>query len=220
MLAQSPLRNRDTRFAAARMVGLDLVGPLVVYRLCRTGGLPAVWALVISGATPAIGVVIDYVRWRTLEVVALIVLAGIAFSVAAALISGRTKVVLLEAVAGTAGFGLLCLLSLGRDRPLLFYFVQAFYGGRHSDEGGSLDRAYVSFGGVRRYFRVVTVVWGIVYLVEAGLLAIVVQIASTGTSLVFNRAMPWVAGVPLFIWTYRWGQRLRTDAPAVEATNS
>ena len=216
----NPLRARGTRLSAARVVGLDLVGPLLVYRACRTVGLPAVWALVISGATPALGVLIDYARWRTLEIVALVVLAGIGFSVAAALISGSTKAVLLEGAAGTAGFGVLCLLSLGRERPLLFYFIQAFFGGRHSTVGDWLNQAYVRFDHARRYFRIVTLVWGIAYLIEAGTLAMVVQVASTGISLVFNRAMPWAAGIPLFIWSYRWGRQLLADGAAIEAANT
>jgi hypothetical protein len=212
----SPFRDRRTRLSAIRVAGLDLVGPLVVYRLCRTAGLPAVWSLVVSGATPALGVIIDYARWRTLEVVALVVLAGIGFSVAAALISGSTKAVLLEGAAGTAGFGVLCMLSLGRARPLLFYFIQAFFGGRHSEVGQWFDQSYVGSQAARRYFRIVTVVWGIVYFFEAGILAVIVQVASTGTSLVFNRTVPWVGGIPLFIWTYRWGQRLRREGETLE----
>jgi hypothetical protein len=207
----------NQRLAAARVVGLDLVGPLVVYRLCRTGGVPAVWALVLSGGSPGLGVVIDYLRWRTLEVVGAVVLTGIVLSVILALISGSTKAVLLEGAAGTAGFGVLCFLSLWRRRPLLFYFVQAFYGGRHSDEGTSLEQDFDTREPARRFFRIITAVWGAAYVVEAVALALIVQSVSTGEALAFNRILPWVVGGVLFAWSYRWGMRLRAQRETVQA---
>jgi hypothetical protein len=170
-----------------------------------------VWALVLSGASPGLGVLIDFIRWRTLEVVGAIVLTSITLSAILALVSGSTKAVLLEGAAGTAGFGLLCLVSLARHRPLLFYFIQAFYGGRHTDEGASMEEAYSSYDEGRHYFRLVTVVWGAAYLVQAVVLAVAVQVVATGTALAFNRILPWCVGVPLFVWTYRKGMRLRAE---------
>ena len=185
------------------------MGPLVVYRLCRVAGVPAVWALVLSGCSPGLGVLIDFVRWRTLEVVGAIVLTSIALSVIFALVSGSTRVVLLEGAGGSAAFGVLCLLSLRFHRPLLFHFVLVFYGGRHTAEGIEMEQAYTTHEDARSYFRTITIVWGAAYLVEAAVLAVVVQAVTTGTALAFNRIMPWVIGVPLFVWTYRWGMRLR-----------
>ena len=74
--------NRGSRLSAVRVIGLDIVGPLVTYRLLRSAGVSQVWSLVLSGCLPGIGVVFDYVRWRTLEVVGAIVLGGIALRAA------------------------------------------------------------------------------------------------------------------------------------------
>ena len=210
------MTSTSDRVATARIVGLDIVGPLLLYRVCRSAGLPAVWSLVISGCSPGLGVVIDYVRWRTLEVVGAIVLSGIAFSVILALVSGSAKAVLLESAATTAGFGLLCFLSLMSRRPLMFYFVQAFRGGRHSEEGTGMDAAYSNYPQSRHYFRTITVVWGTANLLQAAGLAIVVQLVSTGVALVFNKTVPWCIFVPLFVWTYRWGMRMRAEVTALE----
>jgi hypothetical protein len=207
------------RAAQVRVIGLDIVGPLVAYRLLRSAGVSQVWSLVLSGCLPGIGVVFDYVRWRTLEVVGAIVLGGIALSVVLALISGSTKAVLLEGAAGTAAFGVACFASLGRHRPLLFYFIQAFYGGRHSEEGVRLEADYAEYDVVRHFFRTVTVVWGAAVLVEAAALAVVVQVVSTGSALAFNRIAPWVVNGLLFAWSYRWGMRLRAQRPAQPATD-
>jgi hypothetical protein len=204
----------SNRAGFARIIGLDIAGPLITYRLCRSGGLPQVWALVLSGTPPGLGVLFDYVRWRTLEVVGVIVLGGITLSLALALISGSTKAVLLEGAAGNGAFGLVCLVSLWRRRPLLFYFIQAFYGGRHSGEGADLEVAHDSIAEVRAFFRLVTVVWGFAYVVEAAALALVVQAVSTGTALTVNKTAPWVVFALLFAWSYRRGMRLRTQRRA------
>jgi hypothetical protein len=215
--AGQPGRPQNQRLARARILGFDIVGPLVVYRLCRSGGVPQVWSLVLSGCLPGVGVLIDYLRWRTLEIVGAVVLGGIALSVTLALISGSTKAVLLEGAGTTAAFGVACFVSLSRHRPLLFYFIQAFYGGRHSEEGQQLESDYAQYDVVRHFFRTVTVVWGVAYLVEAVALAVIVQVVSTGTALAFNRIAPWVVSGLLFAWSYRWGMRLRAQRPAPPA---
>jgi hypothetical protein len=200
----------------ARIIGLDVLGPLLVYRLCRHFDMSQVWALVISGTTPGLGVLLDYVRWRTLEIIGAIVLGGIALSIVLALVSGTTKAVLLEGALSTGAFGLVCLLSLRWRRPLLFHFIQTFYGGRHTAEGADLDEAYVEFESARAYFRLVTIVWGVANLVEACIKAIVVQLVSTGAALAVNRVMPGVLFAGLLAWTYRKGMRLRARRLAQE----
>ncbi len=214
--------ERDThtssrRAGLIRTLALDIIGPLVVYRLCREAGVPTVWSLVISGSLPAFGVLSDWLRWRTLEVVGSVVLGGIALSIVLALISDDPKVVLLEGAALTAGFGVACLGSLTRRRPLIFYFAQAFYGGRRSADGADMDADYDLYEEARSFWRVVTVVWGITYLVEAAVRVVVVLNVSTGTALTFNRTAPWVIFGVLLAWTTWWGERLRSQKPEDEA---
>ena len=209
----------STRVGAIRVVSLDLVGPLLVYRICRSAGLPTVWSLVLSGTSPGLGVLIDYARWRTLDVVGVVILSGIGLSVVLALFSGSPKAVLLESAGLTGLFGVLCFLSLALHRPLLYYFMQAFRGGAHSDEGVFMDRWYDEHQEFRDYSRTVTIAWGVANLFEAVVLAIVVFHASTGVALACNRIVPWVVGVPLFAWTYRWGMRLRAQV-SVEPSGS
>ena len=195
-------------------MGLDIVGPLVVFRVCRGGGVPEVWSLVLSGLPPAIGVLFDWWRWRTLEMVGAVVLAGIAVSVVLALVTDDPQVVLLESAILTGLFGLGCLVSLRWRRPLIFSFAQAFYGGRHSADGVEFDEDYEAYAEARFYWRAVTAVWGAVYLVESVVKAIVVTHTSTERALLFNRTVPWVVYAALMAWTMWWGFRLRRTKPA------
>ncbi len=205
------------RAGLLRTFSLDIVGPLVVYAACREAGVSTVWALVVSGFPPAVGVLIDWVRWRTLEVVGAVVLGGIALSIVLALLSNDPKVVLLEGAAMTAAFGVACLVSLRRHRPLIFYFAQAFFGGRHSADGVELEADYDRYEKARFYWRVVTVVWAATYFVEATAKTFVVQNSSTTTALALNRTAPWVVSGVLIAWMFWWASRLKAEKAENEA---
>jgi hypothetical protein len=209
---QAPVVSR--RSGILRTVGLDIVGPLVVYQLCRGAGVAEVWSLVLAGSLPGMGVLIDWLRWRTLEVVGAVVLGGIGLSIVLALVTDDPKVVLLEAAAITGAFGVGCLLSLAARRPLIFYFGQAFSGGRHSAEGAEFDDDYERYDEARFFWRTVTAVWGLTHIALAAVLAGIVLTSSTGTALTFNRTVPWALTAVLVAWSYWWGERLRAQKPA------
>jgi hypothetical protein len=202
----------------ARTLGLDIVGPLVLYRVCRLAGLSEVWSLVLAGLLPGIGVVIDWIRFRTLQVVGAVVLAGIGLGIVLALLSNDPKTVLLEGVAITAAFGVACLVSLAGRRPLIFHFAQAFYGGRWTAEGAELDEDYDRYDEARSFWRIGTAVWGVTYLLQAAVRAVIIRNTSTGTALTVNRTVPWLISGLLFLWMYRWGTRLRARKPTEDET--
>lgn len=199
-----------------RTLGLDIVGPLAAFRVCRSAGLDEVWSLVLAGSLPGIGVLVDYVRWRTIDVVGVVVLSGIGLSIVLALVTDDPKAVLLESAALTAAFGVACLLSLPARRPLIFYLGQAFYGGRHSSEGAELDADYEQYEEARFVWRVITVAWGLAHIALAAVLAAVVQTSSMSTALTFNRTVPWIITGGLIAWSVWWGERRRAEKPSGE----
>lgn len=211
-MADAPLEGRTSRrIAVLRLFALDVACPLLVYGLCRAAALPPVWSLVLSGAPPGFGVVFDWWRWRGVEAVDAIVLGGIALSVALALVTASPKAVLLEGAAGNGGFGAACLVSLATRRPLIFHFGQAFYGGRRTDQGAELDATYETVERARSFWRASTAIWGVTYVLEAALLATIVETQSSATALVANRTLPWSVFAVLFTVVLRWGKRVRSE---------
>jgi hypothetical protein len=202
-----------------RTLGLDIIGPVILFRICRRAGLSEVWSLVVAGLLPGLGVLLDWVRFRALQVVGVVVLAGIALSVALALISDDPKVVLLEGAAVTAAFGVACVVSLAGRRPLIFHFAQAFYGGRWTADGAELDDDYERYEEARHFWRTGTTVWGITYVLEAAVLVAIIQTVSTATALTVNRTVPWVVSGLLFLWLYRRGARLQALKPTEGETS-
>lgn len=207
------MTTNSRRTAAVRTVLLDIVGPLIVYWVCRQAGVPTVWSLVLSGSVPGLGVIVDWLRFRTLELVGVFVVGGIALAVVLALIGGSPKILLLDGAATTTALGVACLVSLSRRRPLIFYFAQAFYGGRHSVAGLEMDEEYLQYEEARSFWRTVTMVWCTTYFLEAAGTVVVVKTAPRGDALVFNRITPVLASAALIAWTIWWGNRLRAEKP-------
>jgi hypothetical protein len=193
--------------SAARIAAFDVVGPLIAYALLRKAGLSAVTALILSGVLPAIGVTMNAIQRRRLDIIGAVVLAGIVVGAVLGLVSHNARLVLLEGSVPTAVFGLACLISLRAPKPLLFGFAHEFVG-PNSARGREMTRLW-QFAGYQHAYRVVTAVWGIGYLVEAGLRVAIVDNTSTGTALTASKFLPFVSAAILAGWTaayarYQW----------------
>lgn len=184
----------------------DVGGPLLAYTLLRTlTQLPAVAALILSGLLPALGVLINAVQFRRLDIFGLMILGGIAIGSLLGLTTHDPKLYLLEGSLPSAAFAVLCLVSLRSDKPLI-YRIAAEVLGPDSKRGSRMTVAYddVRF---RRAFRLITIVWAIGYLIESGLRALVALTASTGMALVISKAAPYVFAGALAAWTLAYGER-------------
>lgn len=168
-------------------------------------------ALILSGILPAAGVLIDFVRHRTLDVVGAVVLGGIVCGVILGVVTHSGRALLLEGSVVTAAFGLAALASLRARRPLRFHFALASVGGPQTDAGLEFDTRYVAQPGFARYFRIVTVVWGIAFLLEAALV-LVIETSSTGFALAFTRIVPYPLAGILVLWMVTWGRMLQRRA--------
>jgi hypothetical protein len=80
----------------AMIVVFDLAGPLAAYSLLRSEGMSAVAALVTSGILPAMGIAIGAWADRRLDVIGVMVLAGLAVGTILGLISHSARLYLFE----------------------------------------------------------------------------------------------------------------------------
>src|ERR1700722_1450596 len=98
----------------------DLGGPLLAYALLRSAGLGAVAALVISGVLPALGIAIGAAVDRRLDVLAVVILAGIPAGTIRVRPSHNARLFLLEGSVPSVVSALACLGSVRLRRPLIF----------------------------------------------------------------------------------------------------
>lgn len=192
------------RFRAIAMIVIfDVAGPLVAYGQLRSAGLTTVSALLLSGVLPALGVTIGAIMNRRLDVVGVLVLAGIAIGTVLGLVSHNPKLVLMEGSVPTAVFGVACLVSLRARRPLMFSFALELTG-PDTGKGRQMTTLW-QYDEFRRLFRIITAVWGAGFLLEAALRVVIVENTSTGTALALSKASPFVTAGVLSAWTIAYG---------------
>ncbi len=172
-------------------------------------------ALVLSGALPAVGVMAELIRRGHLDVVGVLVLAGIAVGTVLGLVSGNARLVLVEGSVPTAVFGMLCLGSLWSRRPLIFRFALEFMGA-DTPRGRDFEGLW-RYPGFRHVFRLFTVVWGVVYLAEAAARVVIVEMTTTATALTVSKVMPYAVAAGLVGWMTVYGRRARREGERLAA---
>ena len=172
--------------------------------------MSAVAALVISGALPALGIGISALADRRLDVIGIVVLAGLLAGTLLALTSHNARLYLLEGSVPSAMFALGCLLSLRLRRPLIFRLAVELMG-PDTRKGRDVTAAW-RYPGFRRAFRMITVAWGTGYLVEAAIRVAIVVTTSTGIALVCSKLIPYVFAVILSAWTLIYGEHEKRKA--------
>jgi hypothetical protein len=202
----------------AMILVFDLGGPLLAYSLLRSAGMSAVAALVISGVLPALGIGISALADRRLDVIGIVVLAGILAGILLGLTSHNARLYLLEGSFPSAVFALGCLLSLRLRQPLIFRLAVELLG-PDTRKGRDVAAAW-RYPGFRRAFRMITVAWGIAYLVEAAIRVAIVVTTSTGIALVCSKLIPYVFAVVLSAWAFVYGEHERKKAERLASADA
>jgi hypothetical protein len=190
----------------------DLAGPLIIYSLLHSAGMSTVAALIISGISPASGIVIGAVVDRRLDIIGVVVLGGLVVGTVAGLISHNARLYLLEGAVPSLVFAVACLVSLRTSKPLIYRFAVEILG-PDTQKGREVVGAW-QYRGFRRAFGVITLTWGVAYLVEVAARLVVVGIASTGPALFFSKLVPYGCAICLSIWTLIYGEREKNKAAA------
>jgi hypothetical protein len=122
-------------------------------------------ALLVSSVPALLGEIVTIIRHRQLDVLGVIVLAFLAISAVVSFIGGDPRLLLIRESFLTVIFGVVCIVSLLFPRPIWFYIIRYFATGNDPAKAPVFNARWQS-PAFRRYIRNITVVWGIVYLVE------------------------------------------------------
>jgi hypothetical protein len=182
--------------------------PLVTYFLLTGAGWSAVPALLVSGAWPSAETVAVLVIRRRIDELGLISLIFIALGVIAGLGFNSARLVLVKESAVTGLFGVLVLVSLLAPRPLMFYFGRKF-GTDGSAESIAYWNGLWQYPSFRRTQRVISIVWGVAFLAEAGLRVALSYLLTTSAMAVVSSVLPIVVIAALVAWTMSYGRRAR-----------
>ena len=193
----------------------DLAGPLLAYTLLRSGGMGTVAALIVSGIFPALGIAIGALVDRRLDIIGVVVLAGLVVGTVAGLVSNNARLYLVEGAVPSLVFALACLVSLRSAKPLIYRFAVELLG-PDTPKGLEVAGAW-QYRGFRRAFQVITAAWGVAYLIEVAARLTVVETTSTGIALLFSKLIPYVFAFALALWTLVYGEHEKKKAEQLAA---
>ena len=188
----------------------DLAGPLLAFSLLRSRGMSTVSALIISGVFPALGIAVGALVDRRLDVIGVVVLAGLVVGTVLGLISNNARLYLLEGAVPSLVFALACLVSLRASQPLIYRFAVELIG-PDTPKGRDVVDAW-RYPGFRRAFQVITAAWGVAYLIEVAARLVIVESTSTGIALLFSKLVPYACAVILSVWTLGYGEHEKKKA--------
>lgn len=186
----------------------DVAMPIVAFNVLAHYGVSTLWALVAGGLFPAINNLRIWIKSRRLEPLGIIVMSFLAVGTAASLISGSVFFALIKESFLTATFGFICLGSLMAERPLLFYIQRQFVAG---DDPVRLEwwNGLWESPHFRSAQRLVTAVWGIVYLIEAIARVGFALFMSPAQVVALSPVMAFGVTIVLIAWTRRYMLALR-----------
>jgi hypothetical protein len=168
-------------------------------------------ALALATTYPALRSLFSLTRSRKFDPVSLVVLAGIATSVLVLVIGGGPRILLIRESLFTGIFGVVCFVSLLFPRPIMFYFGRYFMSGGDRQKGARFDTSW-QLPELRFGHRLITTVWGVVYVGEFLARVIMVYTLPAALVLLISPILMGSATLLTIIWTFRYGRRLGESA--------
>src|SRR5215471_17151676 len=160
-------------------------------------------ALIVATVFPTLKSIYDLTRHQQVNPVSVLVLLGIVTSIIALFIGGDPRILLIRESLFTGVFGVACLVSLLFPRPIMLYFGRHFMTGNDPERRKVFDARWQN-PIVRRGHRLITTVWGVVYVGEFIVRVILVYTLSAAVVLAVSPFVLGLATIVTIIWTFRY----------------
>ena len=207
----SPPSGRPPILPMVLDFGLNIVIPMICYRLSKRYVSPSEYtALLLASLYPTLKSIYDLVRRRELDPVSVVVLLGIGASIAGVAAGGSYKLLLLRESLFTFAFGVACLgsLLLPSRRPLMFFFGRVFATGNDPERRARFDATW-QYPQARRAHRLITLVWGLLFVCEFAFRVMLIYTLSPATVLAVSPLVLNTATILVIVWTFRYAGRAR-----------
>lgn len=201
---------------------LEVGGAIVLFHFTKSWGGSNVEAYLIGSIAPVAGALVVWARSRKFSGASAAIFAFTALSAAVAVIgSTDSRVLLYKDCATTALIGLVFGLScVFMPRPVMFDFAQR-YGTDGTHEGmGVFDAMWMAYPGFRRSMYVISIVWAVIFLVQAGGTALIVASTSFDVAYNWDQILPIVAFVLAMGLTLIISRRAQREGRARQTAGS
>jgi hypothetical protein len=199
-----------------RSLFVDVALPWLAVRILESYGVPTVWALATAALFPGASTLVSWVYGRRVEAIGIAVFVTILFGIAMALLGDEVRFGLVKAAPAFGLFGIACLASLLAPRPLMFFVARHFQAAGDPAKAAEWN-ARMELAGFRHAMRVLTLVWGLVCVLEALLGSAVAFLLPVHAAIVAEPAVGISSVVGLLIWTAAYARarqaRARPAAP-------
>jgi len=193
---------------------LNAIIPVVLYKVSRRYLSPSEFtALVIASTFPFGKSIFDLVRIGQVDPISIVVLLGLATDSAALLFGGSPRLLLVRESLFTSVFGLSCFVSLLLPRPMMFYFARHFMAGADPQRQARFNAAW-QLPEVRFSHRLITSVWGCIFVGELILRIVLIYHVPASTVLIVSPILIGSLTIVTMIWAFSYGHRVRLRASA------
>lgn len=193
---------------------LNAVVPVILYSLSkRYYSSSEFTALVIAALFPLGKTAFELLRHDQLDPISVVVLLGITTDGLALLFGGSPILLLVRESMFTGAFGVACFASLLLPRPMMFYFSRYFIAGTDRERQARFNSAW-QFPEVRFCHRLITTVWGCVFVGELLIRLALIYRLPTALVLVISPILLGALTIATMIWAFSYGHRVRLRALA------
>src|SRR3984957_11992112 len=200
--------------AAVWDIALNAIIAAVLYKLSKHYlSSSELRALLIATTFPVGKSIFDLLRRGQVDPVSIVVLLGIAANTVALFFGGSPRLLLVRESIFTGAFGVACFFSLLLPRPMMFYFARHFIAGADPQRQARFNAGW-QLREVRFCHRLITTVWGCVFVGELILRVVLIYHASTATVLIVSPALLGALTIAAMIWAFSYGRRVRLRALA------
>lgn len=191
--------------------------PWITYNQLTGRGVHEVPALLIISAWPALEIGLYFALHRRVDEFGMLILLTLLLGALGALAYNSSRMIFLKDSALTGLIGLAFLVSLVLERPLMFYFGRKFATDGTAEGVARWNGLWDQYPGFRAVQRRLTVIWGVAFVLEASVKAVLVYQLSTDTMVGVSNTLPLVVTALLVTYTIRTGRKGEARRLAAEA---
>jgi hypothetical protein len=208
---------RTNGLKAALEILVNFALPFLVYRATQDR-LGDVYALMVASAPPLVWSILEFIRWRRIDALSLLVLAGIVLSLIAFIGGGGVRFLQLREQLVTAVIGLLFLGSAAIGKPLVYLLARARIQRGATGQVGWFE-AMQKDPRFRRVMMLMTLAWGLALVAQSAMCVVLVLTLSIKSYLIVSPIIGYLGVGAMTAWSFWYARRriapLRREAERV-----
>ena len=174
---------------------VEIGGSIGLFHLAKSQGASNVVAYLVGSIGPVVGGLAIWIKARKFSGASAAIFAFTAVSAIIALIgSTNSQVLLYKDCAATALIGLIFLGScLAARKPLVFYMAQRYGTDGTHDGMATFDKMWEAYQDFRTGMYVISYWWAALFLIQAGVTALIIRQTKFSTAYNYDQVLPLVA---------------------------